>query len=92
MALSSADSIKVIIKHSSGTPIITEDVTVIDPPDTEGFNWKYDWQDGDTDVLGSYSVELEITWDNTTTPPQVQTVPNVGFQTVDVVDDLGGDR
>lgn len=92
LPLATADQILIIIKKSGDPPIVTAPVEVIDPPDTDGFNWRYVWQDGDTDAIGEYNVELEITWDSGTTPPQVQTIPNSNFQTLSVVDDLGGDR
>jgi hypothetical protein len=92
LPLIDADSIKIIIKKTGEAPIVEAPVEVIAPPDSDGFNWRYVWQDGDTDELGEFNVEIEITWDNATTPPQVQTIPNDSFQTLAVVDDLGGDR
>lgn len=90
MPLASADGLEVILKGDTVT--ITGVAAVIDPPDADGFNWRYVWADTDTAVVGVYQVELEITWDALATPPQVQTVPNVGFKTVEIVADLGGTR
>jgi hypothetical protein len=87
-----AEQILVIIKHSSGTPLLVKDATAIDPPDSDNMNWNTPWDEGDTDVIGSYDVELEITWDSLSTPPKVQTVPNDNTMSLDIVDDLGGDR
>lgn len=90
--LTLADSLKLVIKHSSGTPLLEVTPVALDPTVNDGRNWEYQWQDGDTDVIGSYQVELEITWDALSTPPHVQTVPNGVFNSLDIVDDLGGDR
>lgn len=91
LALADAASVQVIIKKA-GDAAIGGAIDVIDPPDDDGMNWQYVWQDGDTDVIGSYDVELEIVWDSGTTPPEVQTVPSSGFQTIEIIDDLGGTR
>lgn len=45
---------------------------------------RYDWQVGDTDTVGSYYVEFEVTYaDNS-----VETFPNNGNKTVSVVREL----
>lgn len=87
-----ADSMKVVIKQHGGGVTITATPTALNPATNDGFNWKYDWADTDTAVIGEYDVELEVTWDATTTPDQVQTFPNSGYQTLEVSADLGGDR
>lgn len=90
--LTAADSMILILKHSSGTPLLEVTPEAIDPVANDGFNWRYVWAAGDTDVIGDYSVELEVTWDSLSTPPEVQTFPNSGVLTLTVEDDLGGDR
>lgn len=90
--LTVADSMVLIIKHSSGTPLLEVTPTAIDPGTNDGNNWEYQWADTDTDVIGDYSIELEVTWDSGTTPPHVQTFPNTGVSTLTIEDDLGGDR
>jgi hypothetical protein len=72
LPLADADSIEVHMKD--GGNLIEGPAEVIDPPDADGFNWRYTWEAGDTDTLGSYDVELEVTWDSVATPPSVQTV------------------
>lgn len=69
--------ILIFFRHKT-TPatFIQGTVTVIDPPDSDGFNWEFAWRAGDTAVIGDYDVELQITWDDTTTPPKVESVPN----------------
>lgn len=92
LPLASAESIKVLIRKRGATvPTVAAAAVVIDPPDSEGFNWRYNWQAGDTDEVGRYNVELEILWDSSTTPPQVQTVPRRGYEPFRIADDLGGD-
>lgn len=90
--LSGADQLTVIIKHSSGAPLMEVTPVPIDPVTNNGFNWEYQWQDGDTDVVGTYTTELEIVWDSGTTPPHVQTVPHADFREFVIADDLGGTR
>jgi len=90
--LTAADSMKLIIKHQTSPTILEVVPVAIDPGTNDGFNWQYTWADGDTDELGTYDVELEVTWNSGTTPPEVQTFPNEGFVELAVVPDLGGDR
>ena len=44
----------------------------------------YTWTTGDTDTVGTYDVEFEITWND----GGIETVPNDSYKTVNVVDDL----
>lgn len=91
-ALPLADAISaggtILFLAKSGATLVSGTVNVIDPPDADGFNWQYVWDEGDTDVIGTYMVELEITWDNT--PHEVQTIPNDGYLSLEIVQDLGG--
>lgn len=54
-------------------------------PDPEGGVIQYDWQDGDTDTVGTYSVEFQVTFADGT----VETFPNDGNLTVSIVRELG---
>lgn len=85
--LADADSLKVLLK--SGTTLIEGVAVAIDPPDSDGMNFSYTWDDNDLDITGTYQVELEITWNSATSPPEVETVPNVGYATLIIVADLG---
>lgn len=87
MDLTAADSLKFLAK--SGTDLIEGAAEPIDPPDEDGFNWKYVWEETDLAKTGEYKVELEITWDALSSPPKVQTVPNSGTQTLTVEADQG---
>lgn len=42
--------------------------------DGDGFNATYTWKANDLAISGTYSCELEITWDSGTTPPKVETI------------------
>lgn len=88
--LTEADDLTVILKHTGAGPTLTGTPVPIDPPDDDGFNWRYLFQAGDTDELGAYEVELEVVWDAAATPPSVQTFPTTGFNSLEITDDLGG--
>lgn len=83
--LKEADSIKVILK--SGATVIEGEVEVLEE-DPEGMTWQYKWAAGDTAIKGEYKVELEITWDEASSPPQIDTIPNSGYATVLIEEDL----
>lgn len=91
MDLSTADKIKVILKSQTGVPptVIEGEVVALDPDvDPEHMNWEYKWALGDTAEANTYNVELEITWDESSTPPDVQTVPNGSYATIEIKADL----
>jgi hypothetical protein len=44
----------------------------------------YEWQTGDTDTPGTYEAEFEILWTDGT----IETVPNQGYMSIVVTDDL----
>ena len=92
--LTVADSVKFLAK--SGSVLIEGTAEVLDPPESgliDGqsveFNWKYVLADGDLDTAGDYKVELEVTWDSGTTPPQVETFPSAGTELLTVEEDQG---
>jgi hypothetical protein len=45
---------------------------------------KYDWQTGDTDTVGTYYVEFEVTYADAS----IETFPNTGSLVVSVVREL----
>jgi hypothetical protein len=70
------------MKSIDGTLKIDAPMTIVSTP-TLGLI-RYDWQTGDTDTVGTYYVEFEVTYaDNT-----VETFPNTGSETVSVIRDL----
>lgn len=71
--LAAADSLRVLCKSTSH--LIELPVTVLDPIEVvgpESFNWQADFVEGDTDVIGTFVVQLEVTWDT----DQIETFPN----------------
>jgi hypothetical protein len=59
-------------KQVGGAQTISGTALVIDPPDSDGFNLSYDWQALDTNVPGSYQIEVKVIWDTTPTPDDVE--------------------
>lgn len=66
----------------SSEPIVSEPATI---EDAENGIVSYEWQAGDTAAVGTHRVEFEITWPD----GGVETVPNVGYLEVTIVDDVG---
>lgn len=58
------------INSSSGTSIT----------DASNGYVQYEWSDGDTDTVGQYKAEFQVTYDDGT----IETFPNNGFITVDI--------
>lgn len=78
--LSTATSVKLLMK--SGSTNVTGRCTVVDAANGRV---RYDWIRGDTDTIGTYQVEFEITWP-TALP---ETVPNTGYNEIVIEQDLG---
>ena len=66
-----AATAKIFVKSVDGTLKIDESVDIIN--DTLGVV-RYDWQTGDTDTVGTYSVEFQVTY----TDGAIETFPNTG--------------
>ena len=93
-------SLQAALKDASGTAIPLGGASVrfhmkaLDGPvkvdaamtitDTSGGVVQYDWQIGDTDTVGSYSVEFEVTYSDST----IETFPNNQNLTISVVREL----
>jgi hypothetical protein len=45
---------------------------------------RYDWQAADTDTIGSYQAEFEVTYEDGT----VETFPNDGYIRVEIISDI----
>ena len=84
--LSGASSARVVIK-GSGTAVLGGTVSILDPA-VNGYNWSYSWRSVDTAGTGTFSVELEITWDANSSPARVETLPADGFKTLEIKGDL----
>lgn len=78
--LTTADQVKLLLKSSAF--VITG---ICDIVDAATGSVSYTWQVGDTANAGTYSGEFEITW----ATDIIETVPNDGYFSVDIVADLG---
>ena len=69
------------LTDTTGAPAVDHAMTI-----TDAANGRvtYAWQAGDTDTPGAYDVEFEILWSDST----IETVPNNGYESVIVTDDL----
>jgi hypothetical protein len=72
---------KMRLTGTTGAPAIDELMDITTPASGRV---TYEWAAGDTADAGTYDVEFEILWSDGT----VETVPNSGYMTVIVTDDL----
>ncbi len=74
-------SVQLHMEDQAGTIKIDSACTI-----TNGVNGivQYDWVTGDTDTVGTYKVEFEVTYFDGT----IETFPNKGYETVVVVGEL----
>jgi hypothetical protein len=79
--LTSAASVNFHMKEAGQSIKIEGAATIVD---ANLGTVKYDWAAGDTDTPGTYQCEVEITYSDST----VQTVPNDGYGTVIVTEEL----
>lgn len=82
--LTSATSVKFIMRQqgSIGAPKISSAATFLDRPTGQV---QYAWVASNTDTVGDFNGEFEITWND----GGIETVPNDGYFTISIVDDLG---
>lgn len=80
--LTNASSIKFIMKAAIGGAIKVNAAAVIVTPLTGVV--RYDWAAADTDTIGDYTAEWEITWPG----PKKQSVPTLTYHTISVLADL----
>jgi hypothetical protein len=69
------------MKSVDGTLKVDEVMTIVDD---SGGVVQYDWQSGDTDTVGTYYVEFEVTYADAS----IETFPNNGSKVVSVVREL----
>ena len=74
-------AVRLHMKSVDGTLKIDEAMTIVTA--LEGLV-QYDWQTGDTDTVGTYYVEFEVTY----TDNSIETFPNNGSKVVSVVREL----
>lgn len=65
----------------STTIVVDEAATIV--TDLDGLV-RYDWQAADTDTIGSYQAEFEVTYSD----GSVETFPNDGYIRVEITDDI----
>lgn len=86
--LGAANSITFLMRKESAEPteepIASGVASLLDEPTAEV---EYVWQAGDTDIADTYRVEFEIEW----LPGAVETVPNDGYFSVVIKDNLRAD-
>jgi len=69
------------MKSLDGALKIDTAMTIVD---ATGGIVQYDWQTGDTDTVGTYNVEFEVTYSDSS----IETFPNNGNKVVSVVREL----
>lgn len=69
--ISTADSLRMIAKRSGGVELI--DGVATNNTDGVDGKWKFTWAADDLTVAGDYVPEIEVTWDNLSTPPKIET-------------------
>jgi hypothetical protein len=70
-----AQSVRIIMK--TGTTSVTGPVTVVDDGTLPlRGKWSYKPALNDFSVVGDPQVEIEVTWNATSTPPEIETYPN----------------
>jgi hypothetical protein len=74
-------TVRLHMKSIDGTLKIDQPMTVVTP--LQGLI-QYDWQAGDTDTVGTYYVEFEVTYSDAS----IETFPNNGSKVVSVVREL----
>lgn len=79
--LSQAQIVRFTMSKNNSIKINLQECQVLDAPNG---TISYTWQDGDTDTLGTFKGEFEITWDTNIT----QTLPEDDYVKIIVKDDL----
>lgn len=77
----SGANIRFYMRSVDGTLKLDEPMQVVN---ALGGRVQYDWQAGDTDTVGTYFVEFEVTYSD----DSVETFPNNGYKTISVVKEL----
>lgn len=84
--LTAAESITLVMVSVRPVGTRITGACTIAAPSTSGVI-EYPWEPGDTDVAGQYRAQFEIVWSNT----KPQTVPNEGYEVIEIQPDLDGD-
>jgi hypothetical protein len=75
-------SVKFIMRAIGSTTVTTNASASI--VDDEGGTVQYNWQAEDTDTVGSYQAEFEVTYAGGT----IETFPNDGYIRIEILDDI----
>lgn len=81
--LTTATAVRFIMGNGGVEDPVAEGDCTIEDPDAGIVS--YEWAVGDTDTVGTFKVEFEITWAD----GGIETVPNEGYKEVTIGDDLG---
>ncbi len=81
--LTTASTVRLLVKSEAGTLKVNALCTITGAP--TGGTVRYAWQAADTDTVGRYRAELQVTYADGT----IVTYPKRGYLTIDVVEDLG---
>lgn len=79
--LSSAQSVKFLMRDVDKTIVVNSPMTVIDAPSG---HVRYLWGSGDTDVIGSYKAEIQVIWSG----GLPQTFPASSYFRVKIYEDI----
>jgi uncharacterized protein YfaS (alpha-2-macroglobulin family) len=74
-------TVKLHMKSLDGTIKVDTSMTIVE--ELNGII-KYDWQTGDTDTVGTYNVEFQVTYSDAS----IETFPNNGNKVISVVREL----
>ena len=74
-------TVQLHMKSLGGVVKVNETMTIVD---SDNGIIRYDWQTGDTDTVGTYNVEFQVTYSDTT----IETFPNNGNLVINVVREL----
>jgi hypothetical protein len=80
--LTNATSVRFLMKSSAGVAKVTSAAAFVDRPNGVV---SYTWAGTDTDTVGDYTAEFEVTWPGA----KPETFPNRGYITVSIFQDLG---
>jgi len=75
-------SIRFHMRQIGSTAVVVDEEAIIVTP-LEGIV-RYNWQAADTDTIGSYQAEFEVTYADAS----IETFPNDGYIRVQIIDDV----
>ena len=76
-------SVRFHMRTIGSTTVTTDAAATIISPATSGIV-EYSWVAADTDTIGSYQAEFEVTYADTS----IETFPNTGYLRIEILDDI----